>query len=431
MRIYHSIFERGKVKKRIKAGAGKVKDREKAGAGKVKNAWTLRLIHIDECGRKISKTWQYPTRNAANDDLDARKKELLMFVDSKDRGVSDVKTFREWVEFAKKTFYKPAVFAEGRKVEGVKAPSIQIWLRQLVECFGDKPLARFTRRDLDYFKGWRLKQGNLTDKSRKLKPEDRQPVKLSTVNRGLVVLRHLLVEAYEMSLIANDPVRGSKAIDRDAESARTRTLSDAEEIRLLATCVVSVKPVTFKRKTRGLGKTKEVTQTIRTGTPHLKAIILLALDSGLRRGEILSLDWKDVDFENRLIKILGTHTKTQKTRLVPMTERTRTELRNLPNFATDGKVFPFTTFQKSWRTALKLADIHGMHFHDLRRTFITRLQANGVTIRIAAELAGHERIETTSRIYTSLDDTAIIHDAAKRINAANEARMNHWPDTLE
>ena len=190
MRIYHSIFERGKVKKRIKAER-KVKDREKAGAGKVKNAWTLRLIHIDECGRKISKTWQYPTRNAANDDLDARKKELLMFVDSKDRGVSDVKTFREWVEFAKKTFYKPAVFAEGRKVEGVKAPSIQIWLRQLVECFGDKPLARFTRRDLDYFKGWRLKQGNLTDKSRKLKPEDRQPVKLSTVNRGLVVLRHL------------------------------------------------------------------------------------------------------------------------------------------------------------------------------------------------------------------------------------------------
>ena len=178
-------------------------------------------------------------------------------------------------------------------------------------------------------------------------------------------------------------------------------------------------------------KGKTLTADIDTYNPHLKATILLGLDSGLRRGEILTLEWKDIDFEMGIIKILGTHTKTQKTRSVPMTDRTKAELTSLPNFGTSGRVLPFNDFKRSWATAVKVAKIDGLTFHDLRRTFVTRLQAGGVSIGIAAELAGHSRLETTQKHYTSTDNAAIIQHAATTINEANEERAMHWPEIID
>ena len=151
----------------------------------------------------------------------------------------------------------------------------------------------------------------------------------------------------------------------------------------------------------------------------------------MRRGEILTLDWTDVDFDADIIKILGTHTKTQKTRPAPLTRRAKAELVALPNFGISGKVFPFNDFKRSWATALRLAKIDGLTFHDLRRSFVTRLQTGGVAIGIAAELAGHSRLETTQKHYTSTDNAAVVQDATARINAANDARLNHWPDRIE
>ena len=114
-----------------------------------------------------------------------------------------------------------------------------------------------------------------------------------------------------------------------------------------------------------------------------------------------------------------------------MTNRTKAELLALANFDTSGKVFPFNDFKRSWATAVKIAKIDGLNFRDLRRTFVTRLQAGGVSIGIAAELAGHSRLETTQKHYTSTDNAAVVQDATAKINAANDARINHWPDTIE
>jgi len=233
-----------------------------------------------------------------------------------------------------------------------------------------------------------------------------------------------LIEAHDAGLIAKNVTKGSKAIDADAETAKTRTLTDAEEMRLLVSCAGS-RTVSYERKG------KSVTATVAADNPHLKALILLGLDSGMRRGEILSLDWTDIDFDAGIIKILGTHTKTQRKRSVPMTNRTKAELRGLANFGASGNVFPFNDFKRSWATALRVAKIGGLTFRDLRRTFVTRLQTGGVSIGIAAELAGHSRLETTQKHYTSTDNAAVIQDAAARINAANDSRLNLWPDTIE
>lgn len=410
MKINQSIFTRGKKGGDAKGYA---------------NTWTLRLTHTDERENRTSKTWQYATKQGAKDDLENRKAELIQFVESKGLGLDDVKTFKQWANYAKADFYRPAVMTEGRKVAGIKAHrQTHILIDQLVECFGDKPLTKFTKYDLDRYKVWRLEQGDRRGEKGKLDSKERNAVKLSTVNRGLAILKHLLIEAHEVGLIAKNITKGSKAIDADAETARTRTLTDAEEQRLLASCV-GKRTVKYKRKG------KDVKANVEADNPFLKAVILLGLDSGLRRGEILSLDWKDIDLRTGIIKILGTHTKTQRTRSVPMTNRTKAELLALPKFGTGGKVFPFNDFKRSWATAVRVAKIDGLHFHDLRRTFVTRLQVGGVSIGIAAELAGHSRLETTQKHYTSTDNATVIQDTTAKLNAANDERTSQWPDIVE
>jgi integrase len=410
MKINQSIFNRGK-----KGGD----------TGRIENTWTLRLTHTDEQENRTSKTWQYSTKQDAKDDTEKRKAELISFVESKGLDLGDIKTFKQWAEYAKAAFYRPAVIKEGRKVAGVKAHrQTHILIDHLIEFFGDKSLAKFTKYDLDRYKVWRLEQGDRRGEKGKLEPKERVPVKISTVNRGLAILKHLLIEAHDAGLIARNVTKGSKAIDADAETARTRTLTDAEEMRLLGSCG-GTRTIEYNRKG------KVLRADIDANNPHLKAIILLGLDSGMRRGEILKLEWQDIDFETGIVKILGTHTKTQKTRTAPLTNRTKAELLALPNFGASGKVFPFNDFKRSWATAVKVAKIDGLHFHDLRRTFVTRLQTGGVSIGIAAELAGHSRLETTQKHYTSIDNSAIVQDAAAKINAANDARINHWPDTIE
>lgn len=410
MRINQSIFRRGKKEGDI---------------GRIKNAWTLRLVHTDEQDRKTSRTWQYATKQDAKDGVEKRKAELLALVESKGLGLADVKTFRQWAIYAKENFYRPAIIREGRKIAGIKAhKSTHCALDQLTSYFGDKPLSKFTKHDLDNFKSWRLHQGDRRGKRGQLQPKERKSVSLATINRCLAILKHLLIEAHDAGLIAKNVTKGSKAIDADAETARIRTLTDPEEMRLLASCMGRR---TIVYNCSGTSLKAEIDAY----NPYLKAIILLGLDSGMRRGEILQLEWKDIDLDSGLIKVLGTHTKTQRTRSVPMTRRTKIELMALPNFSTSGKVFPFNDFKRSWATALRIAGIDGLTFHDLRRTFVTRLQTGGISIGIAAELAGHSRLETTQKHYTSTDNAAVIQDAAARIDAANDTRLNQWPDTIE
>lgn len=394
-------------------------------AGAYLKRWTLRLSFKDEQGKVKRKTWQYVSKQDARDDIENRKAEFTALVGSKGLELGEIRTFKQWAEYAKVDFYRPAVIKEGRKVAGIKAHrQTHILIDHLIECFGNKPLAKFTKFDLDRYKVWRLEQGDRRGEKGKLEPKERKPVKISTANRGLAILKHLLIEAHDAGLITKNVTRGSKAIDADAETARTRTLTDAEEMRLLASCS-GKRTVEYKRKG------KDVKANVEADNPHLKAIVLLGLDAGMRRGEILKLEWQDIDLETGLVRILGTHTKTQKTRTAPLTNRTKTELLALPNFAATGRIFPFNDFKRSWATAVKVAKIDGLNFHDLRRTFVTRLQTGGVSIGIAAELAGHSRLETTQKHYTSTDNAAVVLDAAARINAANEERLNQWPETIE
>lgn len=100
---------------------------------------------------------------------------------------------------------------------------------------------------------------------------------------------------------------------------------------------------------------------IKVDKSHLKAIILLAIDSGVRRGEILKLRWQDIDFQSNQIFIDGTHTKTERKRSVPLTDREKVELYRLRELNED-RPFPFAEFKRSWATAKRIAEIENLHF---------------------------------------------------------------------
>jgi len=89
--------------------------------------------------------------------------------------------------------------------------------------------------------------------------------------------------------------------------------------------------------------------------------------------------------------------------------------------------FPFLDFKRSWTTAKRIAGIDDLHFHDLRRTAITRWILQGQPIALAGKIAGHTNIETTMKHYTSAD-ADIVHAFTEKMNAINALTM---PDVSE
>lgn len=140
---------------------------------------------------------------------------------------------------------------------------------------------------------------------------------------------------------------------------------------------------------------------------RLKPIVICALKTGMRKGEILTLKWINIDFKGNYIELL--HTKSGKKRKIPISKTLRKILLEIKKTSTSEYVFvnpktnkPYTDIKKAFRTALDKAGIKDFVFHDLRHTFATRLIEKGVDIVVVKELLGHADISTTM-IYTHSD----------------------------
>jgi integrase len=174
---------------------------------------------------------------------------------------------------------------------------------------------------------------------------------------------------------------GAPLISKTDEVRRERVLSHDEEIRLLAVCT--------GRRT------------------HLKPLLIAALDTAARRGELFKLVWSDVDFGNRLINLRATTTKTQRSRTIGMTERLFNELRTLQEKSTgdtNSLVFGITdTVKTAFATACREALIQDFRFHDCRHTAITRMVQSGMAPHLIMKVSGHTQPITFSR-YVNIDE---------------------------
>jgi integrase len=142
-----------------------------------------------------------------------------------------------------------------------------------------------------------------------------------------------------------------------------------------------------------------------TFTDHVTPLVLLAVNTGLRRGELLQLRWQDLELKARLLTVRGPGAKSGQTRHLPLNSEAVGLLELWRAACADSRSFVFTgesggplkDVKKAWTALVKRALIASFRFHDLRHTFASKLVMAGVDLNTVRELLGHSDIAMTLR----------------------------------
>lgn len=272
-------------------------------------------------------------------------------------------------------------------------------------AFGARPLAAFTEDDIETFFGHLRTKGFAE----------------STRNKYVQMVKALFRWAAKKGYLARNPTADSDVLKRRKHAQRQRRLEPGEEAALLA-----------------------------AAGPHLQRVIIAALETACRRGELLSLTWRDVNLERRELTIRAERTKTKTGRTLPISERL---LGVLKMAQTDpaGKTFPpeahvfgdgitgaaVKDIKRAWETCCLKAHGHApawtqdhalsaasrealravdLTFHDLRHEAGSRLLEAGWPLHNVAQMLGHANIAQTS---TYLNATRVgLQDAMRRLDAS-------------
>ena len=251
--------------------------------------------------------------------------------------------------------------------------------RPLIKALGNKPMDEISPILIEKYKQDR--RASKTARGSELAP--------STVNRELELLSKVFSLAIDQGLSIPNPCRKVKRFREDNE--RNRYLSDQEEMRLLS---------------------------VLTGPrSDLRPLVILAIHTGMRRGELFSLRWQNVDFQRGLIHVMNSQreqTKSGRSRSIPMNRIARRELLGLHRqtglteyvFFNEKSQKPRTDLKSGFRTACRVAGLDDFHFHDLRHTTATRLADAGTNTREIMAILGHRCIQTSAR-YTHATDEGL------------------------
>ncbi len=251
------------------------------------------------------------------------------------------------------------------RFQGRNVSDERTYMRIILEQFAGRVVADIDRRDVESFQV--LRRSTLRT--------DGQPRANTTINREVETLRRLLNKAIEWGMLERNPASRLKPLPEPQGRTRFLTLDEAKRL-------------------------------LEASSRHLRPIIICALETGMRRGEILGLRWADVDMRTRTI-YLG-HTKNGESRQVPVSSRLFAVLSNLPRrLGTDhvftgepkiGKVGnPFHDVRTSFENACRRAGIEGFRFHDLRHTAASHMAMAGVPLRTIGEVLGHRTAAMTER----------------------------------
>ena len=136
----------------------------------------------------------------------------------------------------------------------------------------------------------------------------------------------------------------------------------------------------------------------------LRNIVLFAIHTGMRLGEILNLTWDNINFENRLIILFPEQTKNGKRHLIPMNKVVYEILKEEESLKVAGCPYVFhrngrkvKSIRDGFRNALRKAKIEDFRFHDLRHTFASRLVQKGIDLYVVKELLNHSSVTITER----------------------------------
>lgn len=264
--------------------------------------------------------------------------------------------------------------------------------------FGEKHLRDIKPMMIEKFKRERLATPTKHDTEER--PRPRTP---ASVNRDLACLSKILSMAFDNELIDSNPMRRVRLLKE--HGSRERFITADEEVKLFA-------KLTGRRD-------------------HIRSVVTVALNTGMRRGEILDLQWEHVNFVARTIFIA--RSKTGKTRTIPMNDIVFEELKALKQDAgTRDFVFSVSktgvnidSIKTGWRNACAAAGLVDLRFHDTRHTFATRLRANGVHEWDIRDLLGHTTTRMTS-VYTH-QTPANLRQAVTTLGQSKPGRVVRFP----
>jgi integrase len=240
-----------------------------------------------------------------------------------------------------------------------KAPVIPA----LRKKFDDKLISKIDYLDLLEFRKERMEK---TTKGGKVRAA-------GSVNGDLAILGHMLSSAVEWGWLETSPFKKGKSLMLKLDNKRTRFLTEPEIGNLLKEC-----------------------------PNHLRPIVEVAMLTGMRRGELLSLKWDQI--KHGAIHLDGSMTKSGKGRKIQISDRLEMVLKELrrENHLKSPYVFNYQgkrlqEVKRSFQGACRRAGIEDFRFHDLRHTFASRLVMRGASLKAVQELLGHADLSMTMR----------------------------------
>jgi integrase len=261
--------------------------------------------------------------------------------------------------------------------------SKKYFIDQLTEAFGQIPLRQFNPMLLEQYQTERLQDGYMSTTVDKRIERPKKGNKPATANRLLATLKHMFTKAVEWEMV------------EEATLKRIRKVKFLKE---------------NNRRLRYLSK-EECQGLIKTCDSHLRPIVITALNTGMRKGEILNLTWEKVDLKQGFILLNEDDTKNGERREIPINGTLREALSELSQGTkerprridipyvfydpSNGKAYK--DVKRSFHSACRRAKITNFHFHDTRHTFASHLVMAGVDLTTVKELLGHKHLTMTLR----------------------------------
>ncbi len=267
-----------------------------------------------------------------------------------------------------------------------------------------KSAARTLQRIETCFAGWRAKPLQSIDvaliegwKTARLK-DGRAP---ATVLRDVMTLSGILSRAERLGRLAANPVRriDKPRIDR---TPKVRFLSPDEETRLRDALEERDAQMRAARESANqwrLARKIEPLPKLGRFGDHITPAVIVSMNTGLRRGELLALRWESIDFRGAVLTVEGGTSKSTQTRHIPLNAQALDALKHWREQSRDGeRVFGIDTgFKTSFSALLRRARITRFRWHDLRHHFASRLAQAGVPLNTIRELLGHQSLAMTLR----------------------------------
>jgi len=228
----------------------------------------------------------------------------------------------------------------------------------------------------------------------------------ATVNRDLSALKAALHRAVDWELIDRNPLDKVKPAKVDTAGV-VRFLSGDEEQRLrraLAERDTRLRAGRERGNDWRRQRRREAMPVLGSYGDHLTPMVLVSINTGLRRGELFGLRWADVDLDRCNLTVRGSGAKSGKTRHIPLNAEAVDVLKTWQQqTSSEGLVFQgrtgaaFTNTKKAWAKLLEDARIAAFRWHDLRHHFASRLVMAGVDLNTVRELLGHSDLSMTLR----------------------------------